>query len=113
MRQFEFEKLDLEDKKLLCHIAEKHLPLRCQLCSDLFESLEDLQSIGNQKYTILKFIRKSQTIEYIIIIILLLLFFFYIIIIYFFFSFFFLLVLMTNNIHIHRYMYVLPLLTSI
>ncbi|XP_020291550.1 uncharacterized protein LOC109858556 isoform X2 [Pseudomyrmex gracilis] len=32
------------------HTIEKHLPLRCQLCSDLFESLEDLQSIGACKW---------------------------------------------------------------
>jgi len=47
MRQCESTKLNLEDEKLLCHIVDKHLPLRCRLCGDLFESREDFKSIGN------------------------------------------------------------------
>lgn len=47
MRQFEFEKLLSENKTLLAHIADEHLPLHCVLCEDLFETSEDLKSIGN------------------------------------------------------------------
>lgn len=47
VRHFESANLNLEDEKLLCHIVEKHLPLRCRLCGDLFESRENFKSIGN------------------------------------------------------------------
>lgn len=46
MRQCEFAKLNVDDEKLLCHIVDKHLPLYCRLCGDLFESREDFKSIG-------------------------------------------------------------------
>lgn len=49
MRQFEFEKLLGENKKLLSHIADKHLPLRCILCENLIETGENLRSIGNSQ----------------------------------------------------------------
>lgn len=49
MRPYESVKLNLEDEKLLCHIVDKHLPLRCRLCGDLFESREDFKSIGNSR----------------------------------------------------------------
>lgn len=47
MRQFEFKQLLWEDKQLWSHIADKHLPLRCILCENLFETGEDLKSVGN------------------------------------------------------------------
>lgn len=46
MRQCESAKLNLEDERLLSHIVDKHLPLRCRLCGDLFKSREDFKSIG-------------------------------------------------------------------
>ncbi|KYN06841.1 hypothetical protein ALC62_02224 [Cyphomyrmex costatus] len=46
VRQYESTKLNLEDEKLLCHIVDKHLPLCCQLCGDLFESKENFKSVG-------------------------------------------------------------------
>ncbi|XP_028045840.2 uncharacterized protein LOC105839357 [Monomorium pharaonis] len=50
VRHFESAKLNLEDEKLLCHIVEKHLPLRCRLCGDLFESRENFKSIAACKW---------------------------------------------------------------
>ncbi|XP_014467430.1 PREDICTED: uncharacterized protein LOC106740676 [Dinoponera quadriceps] len=50
MRQFEAEKLLWENKKLLSHIADRHLPLRCVLCENLFETSEDLKSVGACKW---------------------------------------------------------------
>lgn len=51
VRHGEFDKLDLRDEELLNHIVEKHLPLRCQLCGDLYESKEDFKSFGNSRKT--------------------------------------------------------------
>ncbi|XP_070150164.1 serine-rich adhesin for platelets isoform X2 [Polyergus mexicanus] len=50
VRHGEFDKLDLRDEELLNHIVEKHLPLRCQLCGDLYESKEDFKSFGKCKW---------------------------------------------------------------
>ncbi|XP_072757121.1 uncharacterized protein [Anoplolepis gracilipes] len=50
IRHGEFEKLNLRDEKLLNHIVDKHLPLHCQLCSDLFESREDFKSFDKCKW---------------------------------------------------------------
>ncbi|KYQ50386.1 hypothetical protein ALC60_10503 [Trachymyrmex zeteki] len=50
IRQYESTKLNLEDEKLLCHIVDKHLPLRCRLCGNLFESREDFKSVGACKW---------------------------------------------------------------
>ncbi|KYN13126.1 PREDICTED: uncharacterized protein LOC108766858 [Trachymyrmex cornetzi] len=50
LRQCESTKLNLEDEKLLCHIVNKHLPLRCRLCGDLFASREDFKSVGACKW---------------------------------------------------------------
>ncbi|XP_071566430.1 uncharacterized protein [Temnothorax nylanderi] len=50
MRQCESAKLNLEDEKLLSHIIDKHLPLRCRLCGDLFVSREDFKSIAACKW---------------------------------------------------------------
>ncbi|KAL6438196.1 hypothetical protein ACFW04_004423 [Cataglyphis niger] len=50
VRHGEFDKLDLRDEELLNHIVEKHLPLQCQLCGDLYESKEDFRSFGKCKW---------------------------------------------------------------
>ncbi|XP_011142804.1 uncharacterized protein LOC105185183 isoform X2 [Harpegnathos saltator] len=50
MRQFEFEELLWENKRLLSHITDQHLPLHCVLCENLFETGEDLKSIGTCKW---------------------------------------------------------------
>ncbi|XP_032670064.1 putative uncharacterized protein DDB_G0286901 [Odontomachus brunneus] len=50
MKQFEFEKLLWENKKLLSHIIDKHLPLHCVLCENRIETSEDLRSIGVCKW---------------------------------------------------------------
>ncbi|XP_024888804.1 uncharacterized protein LOC112465473 [Temnothorax curvispinosus] len=50
MRQCESAKLNSEDEKLLSHIIDKHLPLRCRLCGDLFVSREDFKSIAACKW---------------------------------------------------------------
>ncbi|XP_011646914.1 uncharacterized protein LOC105433339 [Pogonomyrmex barbatus] len=50
IRQYESAKLNLKDEKLLCHIVDKHLPLHCRLCGDLFESKEDFKSIAACKW---------------------------------------------------------------
>lgn len=47
MRQF--DKLSLDNEKLLHHITDKHLPLHCVLCGELFETEEDLKSLGNPR----------------------------------------------------------------
>jgi len=59
IRQCESTKLNLEDEKLLCHIVDKHLPLRCRLCGDLFESREDFKSVGNLRSELI--IRSKQS----------------------------------------------------
>ncbi|XP_011698535.1 PREDICTED: uncharacterized protein LOC105456290 [Wasmannia auropunctata] len=50
LRQCESTKLNLEDEKLLSHIVDNHLPLRCRLCGDLFESREDFKFIAACKW---------------------------------------------------------------
>ncbi|XP_011880282.1 PREDICTED: uncharacterized protein LOC105568881 [Vollenhovia emeryi] len=50
MRPYVSAKLNFEDDKLLCHIVDKHLPLHCQLCGDLFESIEDFRTVATCKW---------------------------------------------------------------
>ncbi|XP_011253719.1 uncharacterized protein LOC105249739 isoform X1 [Camponotus floridanus] len=50
IRYGEFMKLNLRDEELLNHIVEKHLPLHCQLCGDLYKSKEDFKSFDKCKW---------------------------------------------------------------